>query len=279
MDRTVPHGAALLLDFIRQTETGRSDRASYDVIYGHNQDKLSKPITSMTIGELVDAQEGFTRRFKSSASGGYQFMRATLQGLAKELGLSGKQVFDPDLQDRLAYHLLKRRGYEDFAAGKISRAEFGKRLAMEWASFPVLTATKGAHQQLKRGQSYYSGDPLNKALVPPAKVEAVLEKVRVAAQAVAAAPVAPPETMTVKETVVADPGELEKHPAKSKTTWTWALAGVGAGVSAAGEFLGGLDWRAQLLISAAIVAFAVYGIKRRVDLFRAVKDLKSEMGA
>ncbi|WP_420959372.1 hypothetical protein [Brucella sp. IR073] len=279
MDRTVPAGAALLLDFIRLTETGRSDRASYDVIYGHNQDKLSKPITSMTIGELVDAQEDFTRRFKSSACGGYQFMRATLQGLAKGLGLSGKQVFDPDLQDRLAYHLLKRRGYEDFAAGKISRTEFGKRLAMEWASFPVLAATKGAHRQLKRGQSYYSGDPLNKALVTPAKVEAVLEKVRVAAQAVAVVPPAPPETVTVKETVVADPGELEKHPAKSKTTWTWALAGVGAGVSAAGEFLGGLDWRAQLLISAAIVAFAVYGIKRRVDLFRAVKDLKSEMGA
>jgi len=110
MDKTVPAGAAILLDFIRKTEVGRVDRASYDVIYGHNQNKLPKPITSMTIGELVDAQGDFTRRFKSSASGGYQFMRATLQGLAKELSLSGKQMFDPDLQDRLGYHLLKRRG-------------------------------------------------------------------------------------------------------------------------------------------------------------------------
>ncbi len=33
MDRTVPVGAALLLDFIRKTEVGREDRASYDVIY------------------------------------------------------------------------------------------------------------------------------------------------------------------------------------------------------------------------------------------------------
>ena len=94
MDKTVPAGAATLLDFIRKTEGGRTDRASYDVIYGDNQSKLPKPITSLSIGELVDAQADFTRRYKSSASGGYQFMRATLQGLASELGLSGKQIFD-----------------------------------------------------------------------------------------------------------------------------------------------------------------------------------------
>ena len=39
-------------------------------------------------------------------------------------------------------------------AGKISRTEFGKRLAMEWASFPVLTYTKGAYRSVTRGQSY-----------------------------------------------------------------------------------------------------------------------------
>lgn len=36
MDRTVPGGAALLLDFIAQTEVGSTGLASYDVIYGHN---------------------------------------------------------------------------------------------------------------------------------------------------------------------------------------------------------------------------------------------------
>lgn len=224
MDKTVPTGAALLLDFIRQTETGRSDRASYDVIYGHNQGKLPRPITSMTLGELIDAQASFTTRFKSSASGGYQFMRATLQDLSRELGLRGTQVFDPDLQDRLGYHLLKRRRYNDFVSGKISRTEFGRRLAQEWASFPVLAATKGAHRQLKRGQNYYTGDPLNKALVTPAKVEAVLNKVKTTG---AVQPVAvTPETIIVKEPVpvVADPGELNKKPSHSKTVWTWAAS-------------------------------------------------------
>ncbi len=76
MDKTVPPGAAILLDFIRETEVGRSDRASYDVVYGHNQAKLPKPLTAMTYGEVVDAQKGWSKRFR--AAGGYQFMRATL---------------------------------------------------------------------------------------------------------------------------------------------------------------------------------------------------------
>lgn len=133
MDRTVPAGAALLLDFVRLIETGKTDRSSYDVIFGHNEDKISKKITSMSIDELIGIQPSFTKRFKSSAAGGYQFMRNTLRG---------GQIMDPDLQDRLGYHLAIRRGYNDFISGKISRTKFGRRLAQEWASFPVLVPTK-----------------------------------------------------------------------------------------------------------------------------------------
>ncbi|WP_313665755.1 peptidoglycan-binding protein [Shinella sp.] len=187
MDRTVPKGAALLLVFIYETETKTEPPACYNVIYGHNQDKLPKPLTSMTLAEVQKAQSTWTRRFKSSAAGAAQFMRATLKGLIEELNLSTSQKFGGDLQDRLGYHLLKRRGYEEFMARKISRAEFGKRLAMEWASFPVLKATKGAKLNVKRGQSYYAGDGLNKALVAPAVVEAVLDRVK----GIKAAPLAP----------------------------------------------------------------------------------------
>ncbi|MFU0504104.1 lysozyme family protein [Pseudaminobacter sp. NGMCC 1.201702] len=175
MDKTVPSGAAILLDFIRKTEVGTAEPRGYDVIYANKQAHLPKPITRMTVAEL-QAHQSKGWPAKSTASGGYQFMRATLAGLRKELGLRDGQIFDADLQDRLGFHLLKRRGYESFMAGKISAAEFGKRLAMEWASFPVLAATKGAHRQLKRGQSYYAGDGLNKALVAPEVVEAMIER-------------------------------------------------------------------------------------------------------
>lgn len=178
MDKTVPTGAALLLDFIRQTEVGRKDRASYDVIYANKQGQLAKPLTSMTLDEVLAAQKGWSKNNGSSAAGGYQFMRATLVELIAELGLRGSQLLDTDLQDRLGFHLLKRRGYQQYVDGTINAVEFGKRLAMEWASFPVLVDCKGAHRKLKRGQSYYAGDGLNKALVAPEKIEQLLLLVR-----------------------------------------------------------------------------------------------------
>lgn len=180
MDITVPAGAAVLLDFIRKTEVGRQDRASYDVIYANKQSKLPKPLTAMTVDEVLAAQPGWSKNHGSSAAGGYQFMRATLAGLKTELGLRGTQVFDPDLQDRLAWHLLKRRGYEAFMAEAINRCEFGKRLACEWASFPVLAETKGNTRTVKRGQSYYAGDGLNKALVAAETFEAILDQAKTA---------------------------------------------------------------------------------------------------
>ncbi len=137
-------------------------------------------------------------------------------------------------------------------------------------------ATRGAHRHLKRGQSYYAGDALNKSLASPAKVEAVLNKVKTAGAVQPAIVV--PEVVTVEKPVVADPGELGTKPSKSKTVWTWAGAGIMSAISGAGSFLGGLDWRVQLLFSAAIIRFAIYGIKRRADLFKAVKDLQAEIG-
>ncbi|WOC14582.1 hypothetical protein [Pseudochrobactrum sp. MP213Fo] len=252
MDKTVPAGAAILLDFIRKTEVGRVDRASYDVIYGHNQNKLHKPITAMTIGELVDAQVSFTRLYKSSASGGYQFMRATLQDLSRELGLSGRQVFDPDLQDRLGFHLLKRRGYDQFITGKISVVEFARRLAMEWASLPVLGKTLGGGKDrngrlldlmVDRGQSYYAGDPLNKALVKPEAIEALLKQVKAAGN-----------TATGKAKPA--PAIKPQSVAKSKRFWSWLTA-------AALPALGLLDWRTQMasvIIGGGLAGYAIYSM-------------------
>lgn len=271
MNRTIPHGAAILLAFIRKTEVGRDDRASYDVIYNNKQDKLPKPLTSMTYGEIIDAQVKWSKNFGSSAAGGYQCMRATLIDLAKSNpSISGSDVYTPEMQDQLGFALLLRRGYELFVAGKITRTEFGKRLAQEWASFPVLSATRGAHRDVPRGSSFYMGDKLNKALVSPEKVEAILDKVLSAARATPKEEKSAP--VIVEKPVVADPGELSTPASKSKTVWTWLLTAIGAPLAAFGD----LDWRVQLVIVGVIVGFAVYGIKRRADLAKAVRDLKAE---
>ncbi len=183
MDKTVPSGAAMLLAFIGGIEAPHG----FDTVYGNNQAKLPKPLTSMTIDEVIAAGPRWTRSFGSSAAGFLQFMRATLQRLKKKLGLTGKELLDGSMQMALGYELLKECGFAEFLAGTKSRTSFGLGLAQEWASFPVLTATvKGtgkASRTLKRGQSYYAGDGVNKALVAPEKVEAMLDKVKAMAGA------------------------------------------------------------------------------------------------
>ncbi|WDZ77958.1 hypothetical protein PWG15_05490 [Ensifer adhaerens] len=175
----IPAPAMLLLDFIVGIEAPRG----YDTIYGNNQDKLPKPLTTMTLGEVIDAQKSWTKRFKSSAAGGPQFMRQTLIDICTEIpSLRGDMLFDKVLQQKLGYHLLLRRGYEKFIAGELSIVAFGKALAQEWASFPVLAACKGQERLVERGQSYYAGDGLNKSLVAPERVEAMLRKVLAAAR-------------------------------------------------------------------------------------------------
>lgn len=109
------------------------------------------------------------------------------------MGLTGQEKISPNLQDRMAFHLLKRRGYHGFLAGELSVTDFRKWLAIEWASFPVLPGTKGQKRQVKREQSYYAGDGLNKALTKPETVEAVLEDVFALRQEEAKPEIALPE--------------------------------------------------------------------------------------
>lgn len=204
MDPTVPKGAALLLDFIRKIETGKADASAYDVIYAHAQARLPKPITRMTVAELQHYQANDWPA-KSTAAGAYQFMRATLKDLRKELGLLDGQVFEANLQDRLGYHLLKRRGYEQFMAGKIGTVEFGKRLAQEWASLPLLAPANGN----SRGESYYDGDGLNKSLTTPETIEALLVKVKAAGSGPVSAP-PPPDIPHYPEPPATRPDRIAK---------------------------------------------------------------------
>jgi len=50
----------------------------------------------------------------------------------------------------------------------------------------------------------------------------------------------------VEKTVIADPEDLKKHPASSKTVWTWLTTAIAAPLAA----FGNLDWRVQLAIIA-----------------------------
>jgi muramidase (phage lysozyme) len=167
----------LLTALIRKTETGKTDPAvQYETIIGHNQRHLDKPLTQMTVDEIIAASDSWRKRFKttSGAAGAYQIIKPTLVQLKKDLGLKGSEKFTPALQDRMGEKLCQKRGADQFLAGALSLTAFGNNLAREWASFPVLSPTTRGKQQLKRGQSYYDKFAGNHALVSPAVVEQTL---------------------------------------------------------------------------------------------------------
>ena len=178
MNAATPAGAAILLNFVSGPESG----GNYNVIYDHHErDPGMVPITTMQLDELLSAQIGWGRKWRSGAAGEYQLMQPTLADAMKGMGLSGSEIFTPDLQDRIGYWLLERRGYAAFKARQLSTVAFAKALAEEWASLPVLAPTQGAHRWLARGQSYYEADGLNHAGVTPEAFEAALSQALAAA--------------------------------------------------------------------------------------------------
>ncbi|MFS2326354.1 hypothetical protein U2P60_13225 [Brucella sp. H1_1004] len=104
-------------------------------------------------------------------------------------------------------------------------------------------------------------------------MEAILDQVKAAGSSTAVSDAA---LVVEKLPIVADPGELGAPPTKSKTVIGNALTTIGMALTGIGAFLGGLDWRVQLFICAIAGGFAVYAIKWRFDLFKAVKDLSNE---
>lgn len=177
MHPSIPAPAAHILDFIGRTEAPKG----YDTVYGNRHTRMKKKITAMTFDEVVALSKDYGKKYGSGAVGRYQFMNYTLdkvgtaQDIKGEMGLTGRELFNADLQDRMGLHLLRRRGYDRFVAGTLSHTSFGLSLAKEWASFPVLRKVKGQKRQVERGQSFYAGDGMNKALVTPEAVESLLE--------------------------------------------------------------------------------------------------------
>lgn len=145
----------------------------------------------------------------STACGGYQFIRKTLAVTISELGLSGKEIWTPALQDRMAVHLLEKRGLSAYLAGQKTREAFANSLAMEWASLPVVTAINGK----KVGQSYYAGDGLNKSHHKPQAILALVDALR-------AQPAAPPVADPPK-TATAGPSTQTPATEPRKGFWAW----------------------------------------------------------
>ena len=136
-----------LLDLI-----GKAEGAGYDTIVGYvkKQDYPAKPITSLTVDEVLAWQDSIDAKYDSEASGRYQVMEDTLRGLRTQGAVTGSELFNAATQDKIGTALLKIRGLNRFLSGTITAEQFGDNLSYEWASLPVITGPRA-------GSGRYSG--------------------------------------------------------------------------------------------------------------------------
>lgn len=161
-----------LLDLIGRAEAS----GDYNKIWGgiRRADYPPQPLTQMTVDQVLAWQDSIDRKYNSEAAGRYQFMEDTLRSLRSQGAVQGGETFSPAVQDRLAIHLMRRRGLDDYQAGRITASDFADKLAREWAGLPVTRTQRGHRRQVSRGQSYYAGDGLNRSLVTPEAVLAAI---------------------------------------------------------------------------------------------------------
>ena len=179
--RSVADASRPLLELIRKAEVNDAGPDGYNILSGFSHKRDGPfPITGMGTADVLNAQIRWRSwgGAVSSAAGAYQIIRNTLLDLSVKYNLQADDRFDADYQDHLGYALLRRRGWDDWMKGRVRDTAFGNNLAKEWASFPVLTRTRGQRRTVNRGESYYAGDGLNKALVDPEVVETVLKDIR-----------------------------------------------------------------------------------------------------
>lgn len=129
-----------LLDLIGHTE-GTDRGAGYNETLGYGAFTGGKVnLEGMTLDQIDQLQTKMLSHpdnsLNSSAVGRYQIIRTTLRDLRRSLGLSGDELYDRKMQDRLGMALLERRGLSMWKAGRISDEQFMKGLSAEWASLP-----------------------------------------------------------------------------------------------------------------------------------------------
>ena len=123
----------------------------------------------MTLDELQHWQPGFTKR-SGAAQRRLPIHARHVEGPRGETGADRKRDLLARVSGPVGYELLRRRGYQPWIDGKTTTDTFMVGLAREWASFPVPIADEGrAPDGRERGETYYAGDRLNKALIGPTR--------------------------------------------------------------------------------------------------------------
>ena len=197
-----------LLSFISKGEggygaanNGTSKLAKkFSIIDGYYSDTYNKPLTEMTVNELMNAQVGTTGKTTEEllridpestsaqrnrdvfAVGAYQIIPKTMWAAVRKGAIDGDTIFEPKVQDKIAIDFLAgsdRTKLRDFLQGNpnVSVEDAMLDLAKQWASAPApKDMTTSGGRKIKKGKSYYGSG--NKAQHSVAETKAMLLKAR-----------------------------------------------------------------------------------------------------
>ncbi len=152
-----------LSDFIAKAETGgRWNAYNNDWKDGKRGDDT---ILTLKLSELRSYMNR-NHPNSSGAVGAYQFMPETAISYARQLGFDpNKTVFSPEIQRKLNIQHLRDLGYDDYVSGKITRNEFGRRIAQQYRAVPdPNTGYTYSDSASSRNKATVSLDEYNKAL-------------------------------------------------------------------------------------------------------------------
>ncbi|KDR87946.1 MULTISPECIES: hypothetical protein [Agrobacterium] len=166
------NGVLGFLDFIGKYEAA----GNYNAVFGRSDNIDNPRLVDMTIGEVLSFQKDHMGNH--TPCGKYQVTHRTLRTNYQEAGLSKKDLFDEQAQDRIGEHLLMvvRKGNDFLADPKEYFDTFTLGVAQEWAALPVLRQRQGDKRMVQRGETFYAGDDVNAAGASPELLEAAVDK-------------------------------------------------------------------------------------------------------
>ena len=154
-----------LLAAIRICEVDTAEPRGYDIVYGGIPAGIRppRPITQMSVDDVLAWQRRIRGSVASTATGAYQFIYPTLLDLVDRRRVVPRSaIMDAGTQDRLAIALMTR--LNDWKEGQRSDEDFGYDLARVWASMPVMeagrTLSSGA-TSTSPDNAYYGGVATN----------------------------------------------------------------------------------------------------------------------
>lgn len=142
-----------VMNFIGGLEAPRG----YNDFFGGVSSPPPKQLTTMTINDVLSWQDAIDPHSKSEAAGRYQIMEDTLRMLKGRMKLTGDELFDIGMQDRLALELMTMAGWHP---DREDHTTVANSLAKIWAALPLVSGPN-------EGRSAYHGLAGNKALTTP----------------------------------------------------------------------------------------------------------------